>query len=196
MPPVASPAARRGVRAEVLLHVPVLTAMGRSDDAGLLDGYGPIDADTARQLCADAPGFLRILTDPEDGATLSFGRTTYRVPTELRRYLRVRDEVCRFVGCTRSAAHCDIDHTIPWAEDGETIEANLAHLCRGHHRLKERNRWKIQHDPGGVLKWTSPTGRVYETRPATHPIGRRRPRVGAPPRVMTDWLLSTAPPDT
>ncbi len=193
--PVASPAARRGVRPEVLIHVPVLTAMGKSDDAALLDGYGPIDADTARQLCAEAPGFLRILTDPEDGATLSFGRTTYRVPAELKRYLRVRDEVCRFVGCTRNAAHCDIDHTVPWAEDGDTVEANLAHLCRGHHRLKERNRWKVRHDPGGILNWTSPTGRTYETRPASHPVGRRRgPRVGAPPRVMTDWLLARATP--
>ncbi len=191
--PVASPAARRGVRAEVFIHVPVLTAMGRSDDAGLLDGYGPVDADTARALCADAPGFLRILSDPEDGATLSFGRTTYQVPAELKRYLRVRDEVCRFVGCSRSASHCDIDHSIPWAEDGETVEANLAHLCRGHHRLKERKRWKVRHDPGGVLAWTSPTGRTYRTRPATRPVGRRATPVGAPPRAMTDWLLSTVP---
>lgn len=193
--PTVSPGARRGLRPEVLIHVPVLTAMGKSDDAASLDGYGPIDAETARQLCADAPGFLRILTDPEDGATLSFGRTTYRVPTELKRYLRMRDEVCRFVGCTRSAAHCDIDHTVPWAEDGETVEANLAHLCRGHHRLKGRNRWKIRHDPGGVLKWTSPTGRIYETQPATRPVARRGSRIGAPPRAMTEWLLSNAAPD-
>ncbi len=191
--PVASPAARRGVRADVLVHVPVMTAMGKSDDVAVLDGYGPIDADTARQLCADAPGFIRVLTDPEDGATLSFGRTTYRVPAELKRYLRVRDEVCRFVGCTRSASLCDIDHTIPWAEDGETVETNLAHLCRGHHRLKERGRWQIRHDPGGTLKWTSPTGRIYETRPAQRALGRRTPvRVGAPARAMTQWLLANA----
>ncbi len=193
--PVPSPGARRGVRAEVLVHVPVMTAMGTSDDAAVLDGYGPIDADTARQLCADAPGFIRVLTDPEDGATLSFGRTTYRVPAELKRYLRVRDEVCRFVGCTRSASLCDIDHTIPWAEDGETVETNLAHLCRGHHRLKERGRWRIRHDPGGTLKWTSPTGHTYQTRPAQRALGRRTPvRVGAPPRAMTQWLLANASP--
>ncbi len=199
--PVASPGARRGVRAEVLVHVPVMTAMGKSDDAAVLDGYGPIDADTARQLCADAPGFLRILTDPEDGATLSFGRTSYRVPAELKRYLRVRDEVCRFVGCTRSASLCDIDHTIPWAEDGETVKTNLAHLCRGHHRLKERGRWQIRHDPGGTLKWTSPTGRTYQTRPAQRALGRQTPArvgvgvgVGAPPRPMTEWLLASVSP--
>jgi hypothetical protein len=195
--PVASPGARRGVRAEVLIHVPVMTAMGLGDDAGLLDGYGPIDADTARALCADAPGFIRILTDPEDGATLSFGRSSYRVPAELKRYLRVRDEVCRFVGCTRSAALCDIDHTTPWAEDGETVESNLAHLCRGHHRLKERGRWNIRHDPGGILRWTSPTGRTYETRPAQRALGRKPPtRVGAPPRPMAEWLLSNTPPES
>lgn len=182
---VPSPAARRGVRPEVLLQVPVLTAMGLDNAPGALDGYGPVDAETARELCAQAPGFIRILTDPADGATRSFGRTTYRVPAELKRFLRARDEVCRFVGCSRSAALCDIDHTVPWHEHGETVEANLAHLCRGHHRLKERGRWRVRHDPGGVLSWTSPTGRTYQTKPAPRP----RPRVGAPPKPMTGWLV-------
>ncbi len=179
----ATPAAQRGIRAEVIVHVPVLTAMGTRDDAGQLDGYGPIDADTARVLCAGAPGFIRVLTDPEDGAVRSFGRSAYRVPAELRRLLHMRDEVCRFVGCTRAAKLCDIDHSIPWQEDGETVEDNLAHLCRGHHRLKERGRWRLGHDPGGTIRWTSPTGKTYETKPAR----RVMRRIGATPRVMTEW---------
>jgi hypothetical protein len=164
--PVPSPAAQRGVKAEVFAHVPVLTAMGASDEPGTLGGYGPIDAQTARELAGTASSWIRLLTDPADGAILDFGRNTYRVPSELRRYLQVRDEVCRFVGCTRAAKYCDLDHTKPWVEDGETIASNLANFCRGHHRVKGRGRWKVENLGGGIIRCTSPTGKVYESPPA------------------------------
>ncbi|WP_372490791.1 DUF222 domain-containing protein [Rathayibacter rubneri] len=75
----------RGMRPRVSVTVPVLTLLGRSDEPGVLDGYGPIDPATARRLAADAPSFTRILTHPETGAVLSVGRTAYRVPADLRR---------------------------------------------------------------------------------------------------------------
>ncbi|GAA1763529.1 DUF222 domain-containing protein [Agromyces humatus] len=43
------------VRPSVHLTVPVLTLMGESDAPAHLDGYGPIDAETARPLIARAP---------------------------------------------------------------------------------------------------------------------------------------------
>jgi hypothetical protein len=46
----------------------------------MLEGYGPIDIETARRLAADAPGFTRILTHPETGAVLSLGRDRYAIP--------------------------------------------------------------------------------------------------------------------
>ena len=184
------------MKPEVLLHISAATVSGDSDEPGSLDGYGPVDAQTARELVGCASGFTRLLTDPDDGAVLSFGRTTYRVPKELRRYLQARDEVCRFVGCTRNVKYCDLDHSRPWSEDGETVVENLAHLCRGHHRLKERRRWRIDNDPGGsgVITWTSPTGRVYRTEPARVLPGRngRGPSVGAKPFVQTEWLTAAA----
>ncbi|WP_210479271.1 HNH endonuclease signature motif containing protein [Naasia sp. SYSU D00948] len=195
--PVPTPAARRGVSPEVLVHVPVLTAMGRSDAPAVLEGYGPIDGETARRVAGCATGFLRMLTDPETGAALSFGRATYRVPAELRRYLRVRDEVCRFVGCTRAASRCDVDHTVPWAEDGETVAHNLAHLCRGHHRLKGGSRWRATQSAtgDGTITWTSPTGRTYTSRPATKlpPPGRRTGPPGSRPIVQRSRSETPAP---
>ncbi|BDI21964.1 HNH endonuclease signature motif containing protein [Herbiconiux sp. L3-i23] len=192
-PVQSTPAARRGINPQVSTTVPVLTAMGRSDEPGQLEGYGPIDAETARRVAGEASGWIRILTDPEDGAITSFGRTTYKVPKQLRRYLQARDEVCRFVGCTRPVEHCDVDHTKPWAEDGETVAANLAHLCKGHHMVKGRKRWRVSASPGGTLTWTSPTGRMYTTKPARTfaPPGRTIP--GAPPLVMKAWLPDDAP---
>jgi hypothetical protein len=157
-----------GIRARVLVTVPVLTLLG-GDAPASLEGYGPIDAETARVLAANAPSFTRLLTHPETGAVLSVGRDRYAVPADLRTWLRVRDETCRFPGCRNSAAHADIDHTHDWARDGQTAADNLAHLCKSHHHLKHHTRWTVTQEPGGVLEWTSPSQRVHVTRPANPP---------------------------
>jgi len=153
----------------VYVTVPVLTLLGHSDVPAELDGYGPIDAETARRLAAHAPSFRRILTHPETGAYLSYGRDSYRVPADLAGYLQVRDGGCRFPGCSRKAVRCDIDHGDDWADNGETSHENLAHLCRKHHRLKHKTRWRMRQEPGGDIRWTSPAGREYTTSPA-HPF--------------------------
>ena len=157
------------VRPRVYVTVPVLTLLGHTDESGELDGYGPIDADTARRLAADAPSLRRILTHPETGAYLSYGRTAYRVPADLAGYLRVRDGGCRFPGCSRRAAGCDIDHSTDWATGGATRHDNLAHLCRKHHRLKHHTGWRMTQHPGGDIRWTSPAGREHTTTP-TNPF--------------------------
>jgi hypothetical protein len=161
----------------------VLSLLGASDEPAELDGYGPIDAETARRLAAHAPSFQRILTHPETGAFLSYGRTSYRVPVDLAGYLAVRDGGCRFPGCGRRARHTDLDHTVDWARGGSTSHENLAHLCRKHHRLKHRTRWRMTQEPGGVIRWTSPAGHVLRTHP-------ERPFIAVP-----DAALHTAPSD-
>ncbi|MEO7123350.1 MAG: DUF222 domain-containing protein [Lacisediminihabitans sp.] len=135
----------RGIRPTVYVSVPALTLLGRSTEPATLDGYGPIDADTARELAARAPSFIRILTHPETGAVLSVGQDSYRVPKDLKNWLRLRDSTCRFPGCSRAAEHCDLDHTEDWAFGGETRHDNLAHLCRSHHRLKHKAGWRVEH---------------------------------------------------
>ena len=153
------------VRPRVYVTVPVLTLLGHSDEPAELGGYGPIDAATARRLAADAPSFHRILTHPETGAFLSYGRDAYRVPADLAGYLRVRDGGCRFPGCSRRADRCDIDHTTDWAVGGATCHENLAHLCRKHHRLKHHTAWRMSQLPGGDIRWVSPAGREYLSSP-------------------------------
>jgi hypothetical protein len=157
----------RGIKARVLVTVPVLTLMGLDDEPASLEGYGPIPADVARLLAAGAPSFMRLLTHPETGVVLSVGRDSYAVPSALRLWLRVRDETCRAVGCGRRAATSDVDHGHDWAKGGQTAGDNLAHLCRGDHTRKHRLGWRMEHLPGGFLRWTSPMGRSYLTEPST-----------------------------
>lgn len=156
-----------GIRPTVLVTVPVMTLLGHDTaEVASIEGHGPISDAEARRLAATAPSFIRVLTHPETGATLSVGRDRYVVPRDLRMWLRVRDEYCRFPGCGRAASHSNVDHTRDWQHGGTTSADNLAHLCPSHHRLKHHTRWRVQHDGGGTLLWTAPSGRTYRTEPA------------------------------
>ncbi|TFC84043.1 HNH endonuclease [Cryobacterium sinapicolor] len=157
----------KGVRATVQITVPVMTLLGHSEEPGYLEGYGPIDPDTARDLASRAPSFTRILVHPETGVVLSVGRERYKVPKALRRFLRLRDETCRFAGCNQPARTADLDHTHEWQDFGQTAHDNLAHLCPGCHALKSETGWTVKQEPGGILTWHSPTGRPFVTEPAT-----------------------------
>ncbi|TFC36113.1 HNH endonuclease [Cryobacterium sp. TMT2-14] len=187
-----------GIRATVQIMVPVMTLLGHSEEPGYLEGYGPIDPDTARDLASRAPSFTRILVHPETGVVLSVGRTRYKVTKELRRFLRLRDETCRFAGCNQPARGADLDHTHEWQDLGQTAHDNLAHLCPGCHALKTETGWTVKQEPGGILTWHSPTGRPFVTEPATPiatpgaPAGASRAGAG-PPRPARPPLPDEAP---
>ncbi|HEV7950591.1 MAG TPA: DUF222 domain-containing protein [Glaciihabitans sp.] len=150
----------------VQVTVPVLTLLGQSEEPASLDGYGPIAPDMAREIAAHAPSFTRLLTHPETGVVLSVGRDYYKVPADLKRWLGVRDETCRFPGCNRAAMYCDLDHTVDWQYGGPTSADNLANLCPAHHNVKTYTGWQVSQATGGQLKWVSPSNRTYVTRPA------------------------------
>ena len=175
-----------GVRAKVLVTVPVLTLLGRAETPANLEGYGPIDPETARQLAADAPSFARVLTDPVTSAILDFDRTKYAVPADLRMVLRVRDETCRAPGCNRAAARCDVDHSVDWANGGTTCAGNLSHLCEFHHNLKHHTRVRLRNLGDGRIEWKTPSGRTYVTHPAN--------TVGSPPGEAPSGQANRAAP--
>ncbi|WP_318152860.1 HNH endonuclease signature motif containing protein [Microbacterium helvum] len=151
------------IRAQVQITIPVLTAARVGDEPALLAGHGPIDAETARRLAADAPGWDRVMYHPYSGLPLAVDR--YRPTAHLQRFLRARDERCRFPGCTRSPIRCDIDHTHDHAKGGRTEDGNLAHFCPRHHTLKHASAWRVRQRGSGVLEWTSPTRRHYLDKP-------------------------------
>lgn len=94
----------------------------------------------------------------------------YRPSTALDRFVRVRDQRCRFPDCTRAAVYADVDHSVPHP-DGPTHPSNLKCLCREHHLLKTfwsgRGGWADLQLPDGTVVWTAPTGRQYRTKPGS-----------------------------
>ena len=184
----------KGIRATVNVTVPVLTLMGLSDEPAHLAGYGPIDPETARRLAAGAPSFTRLLTHPETGVVLSVGRDRYKVPKDLKRYVQLRDETCRFPGCNRPAHECDLDHTLDWQFQGCTEHENLASVCAGDHGLKSETGWTAKQLPGGIIEWTSPTGRHFRTEPAVDIRPSPPRRVPAPPPPVDPAEPAEPPP--
>lgn len=167
------------------LHVTVAasTLLGLDDAPGELTGYGPVPADVARLLATDAT-WRTLLTD-RAGTVTAVGERTYRPGAVLTRHVAARDRTCTFVGCSRPAFQCDIDHRVPFSADRPAAEQthpdNLHALCRFHHNLKTLHGWVPEHDPGtGATTWTSP-------------IGTRRTRGPEPPLPPWEsWLEELA----
>ena len=150
----------------VALTIPALSLLGHADEPALLEGVGPIDMDTARRLCAQAPSITRLLTDPVTGTVLQMDSRQYRPSAALKRWLAIEQVTCDFPGCGRRAAHCDLDHTRAWADGGSTSAANLTHRCRKHHTMKHQTKWRVARPPGRERAvWTSPTGHSREADP-------------------------------
>jgi hypothetical protein len=128
-------------------------------------GGEPIDPATARRLAAEVTGWERLFLDPDTGALLTVDHYT---PTAAqRRFLRARDEHCRFPGCRQTARRCDADHIHPHSRGGPTDVTNLETLCKRHHMLKHHSPWQVRHLGGGELEWTSPLGHHYTGRPTS-----------------------------
>jgi Domain of unknown function (DUF222) len=151
---------------EVVLTIDLQTWLGLNENPGELSGYGPITAETARELARDA-SFRRLITDPLTRHTLDLGAHRYRPSNPLRRFIHARDKTCQFPGCQRPAKYTDLDHRIEYdpATGGYTTITNLQCLCRMHHNLKTRKLWHVDIHPDGTETWTSALGFTYTKKP-------------------------------
>jgi HNH endonuclease len=65
---------------------------------------------------------------------LDVGRASRVVTPAQRSALAVRDGGCVVPDCTRPLSWCEGHHLWHWADGGPTDLANLALVCRAHHR--------------------------------------------------------------
>ena len=155
------------VHPRIQVTVAASTLAGTDDRPAELDGYGPLDPDIARALAGRHTGWSRLFLDP---AGLVVETDTYTPTEAMRRFLRARDQHCRFPGCRMPVHRCEIDHNHDHARGGRTRLDNLSHFCTTHHSLKhpdidDRHRWTAQQGPGGEVTWTSPLNRQYTDPP-------------------------------
>ena len=132
---------------------------------------GTRDGPDPRQAAALAD-FLRdlniTLTPIAKGSCDHASREDRYTPSrKLKDLIRARTARCTAPGCGAQAVHCDLDHTIAYP-DGLTDQCDLAPACRRHHRVKQAPGWQLTQPEPGVMRWTTPSGRSYTTRPTVY----------------------------
>jgi len=88
-------------------------------------------------------------------------------PTAQRSALTVRDRGCVFPDCARPLSWCDAHHLCHWLDGGPTDLANLALVCRAHHRAVHEGGWRLIRGPDGRFTAT-PSQRTQRPHPR-HP---------------------------
>ncbi|UJP10872.1 HNH endonuclease [Microbacterium sp. KUDC0406] len=155
------------ITGHIQVTIAATTLTGANDLLAELDGHGPLHPDLARNIASRNTGWTRLFLNPTGMIT----ETDTYTPTEsMKKFLRARDEHCRFPGCRLPATSCEIDHNHDYALGGRTTIDNLTHLCPGHHALKhpdlhDKDRWTARLLDDGSLSWTSPLGRNYTDPP-------------------------------
>ena len=91
----------------------------------------------------------------------------YTPSRKLKHLVRARTATCPAPGCGAQAYHNDLDHTLAYPA-GITCQCDLAPPCRRHHRVKQAPGWTLTQPEPGVMRWTTPSGRSYTTRPTVY----------------------------
>ena len=108
-----------------------------------------------------------LTTDPCDHRHESKGHDP---GARLKHLIQVRHATCTSPVCRRPAAQCDVEHNTPYEAGGRTCFCNAGPKCRHDHRLKQHPKWTVDQLPDGTFRWTTPTGRTYDTEPSRYPI--------------------------
>ena len=172
----------------VAVHVVVAddVLFGTREEAGHLDGYGPIPAELARELVETASEqrlaqLKRLYVRPETGALVAADARSRCFPDGLSSLIRLRDQFCRTPWCDAPIRHHD--HAERAAQGGETSQENGQGLCEACNHAKEARGWRVRPSPGDrhTLEITTPSGRVYDS--TAPPSARWRPDISYP-RVL------------
>ncbi|WJL94385.1 DUF222 domain-containing protein [Microbacterium sp. ET2] len=151
------------IRAEVQITIPITTLTGVTGSGAELNGVTPVDPETARRMAGTTRVWDRVMTDPISGVVTAVDR--YQLHPSQTRYLNARDVTCRTPGCRRPAKLCHIDHSKDFALGGPSCNDNLCNECARHHTLKHATNWHVEQLPGGILTFTSPGGKTYDSHP-------------------------------
>jgi hypothetical protein len=172
---------------EIAVVISASSLLGVDDQPAKLVGhkggdYGTLPAGLARQLALSESAWARrLICDPADGTLITLDTQRRRFDGALRTFIIYRD------GCSRrpysSTPIYDIDHIHRYTDGGPTTAGNGEGLGVGDHHLLDLPDWTVTTtDANHSVRWTTPTGHVYESPPPpilghgnTRP--RRRPRL-------------------
>jgi hypothetical protein len=175
--------------------------LGESETPAQLVGHGPIPAALARSIIrggAEVPEPVRawvrrLYTSPRRSALVAMESRRRRFPALLRKFLVLRDEVCRTPWCDAPVRHAD--HVVRAADGGATSAANGQGLCETCNLTKEAPGWSasVVGDAGHEVAVQTPTGHRYPSRAPCPPDDSPSGAPPQPPAGPPDG--AAAPPD-
>ena len=166
------------------------TLLAGGSDPAWLHGYGPIPAQTVRDLTktAHAAGLAalrRLYVNPKTGDLVAMDATTDLFPDGLGCFLDLRDQTCRTPWCDAPIRHHD--HVTARAAGGPTTGPNGQGLCEQCNYAKEAPGWRA-HPVNGppdlrhTVETITPTGHHHRSvapgLPRPSPDHRRRLSIG------------------
>jgi len=138
---------RRRPLATIHVHVSAAAyARGHSVPGEIceIDGAGPIPVSTAYRLSGDAIIKALVVDGTDVTRVVSLGRS---IPAALDTAITTEFRTCVIVGCEVDR-HLELDHNVPFAQNGPTSKENLAPLCGHHHDVKTRRDLRRLGPPG------------------------------------------------
>lgn len=159
---------RRSMDAHVDLVMTLDAFLGLDDTPADCLGSGPIPAQAARELLAEAAlvTFRRVIVDGDSGHVIETGTKRYKLTESQREFILLRDRTCRHPGCNQPARRCEVDHAVPYDAGGASRADNLGALCARHHLEKTHGGWTIEESSAdGSCTFVSPLGRRYRHAP-------------------------------
>ncbi|WP_205754677.1 HNH endonuclease signature motif containing protein [Pseudarthrobacter sp. NamE2] len=159
-----------------------------------LTGYGTVPAAWARKIAVAGPAggeglktwVRRLYTAPATGDLVAMDSKARLFPHGLRRFIQVRDDVCRTPYCDAPIRHDD--HIIPWRKDGPTSAGNGQGLCEACNHTKETPCWSAKplRIPGTrhTVQLKTPTGHTYTSTAPPLPGARWRVPAAKKPSVQ------------
>ncbi len=114
--------------------------------------HAQIPASSARRLACDAD-ILPVVMNSQS-QVLDIGRKTRLISPALRLAIELRDQHCRWPDCQANIQ--EIHHIVFWSNGGSTNQANLAGLCRSHHRSVHERGFTLTGNANGRIDVRGP----------------------------------------
>ena len=157
-----------GARPQLIVTVTLADLLAGVDGPGGMTSSGMIlDGATVERLACDCL-LTRVLR--LSSVDVEMSHATVEIPVALRRAVIVRDMHCRFGGCGRPAAWCEVHHIHERGRGGAHRLGNLVLLCGRHHHRIHRLGLRLELDPDGTLRVFDAQGGEQVSRPP--PNGR------------------------
>jgi hypothetical protein len=176
-PGLAAAAAAESVAPSTVSTVPVMinvivrdsVLLGDQDGAGWVTGHGPVPGDLIRGWLADNldtgldTWLRRLYEQPATGNLVAMDSSAQLFAGRLAEFLRLRDRICRTVGCDAPIRHAD--HVVPRVRGGPTSACNGQGLCEFCNYAKEADGWSARTIPGPrhTVEITTPNGHTYSS---------------------------------